>query len=337
MSWQDQLKADPLPWLLEPDSPGVRYLALRDLLDRPDDDPELRAARRLAHAGGPIATVLAAMDAEGFWARPGPGYNPKYRSTAWSMIALAQLGASAAEDERIGRACSYVLGHALAPGGQFSTNGSPSATIDCLQGNLCRALLDLGCRDPRLEPAFEWLARSITGEGVAGAEDRDAAVRYYGYKCGPLFACGANNKLPCAWGATKALLALAKLPASSRTPLIDEAIRQGADFLLGTDPAGAQYPTRTGGKPSPNWWKFGFPVFYITDLLQLAEALVELGYGRDPRLANTLALIREKQDPQGRWPLEYDYAGKTYAGFGTKRQPNKWVTLRALRALKAAG
>ena len=50
MSWQDQLKADPLPWLLEPDSPGVRYLALRYLLDRPDDDPELRAACALRNA-----------------------------------------------------------------------------------------------------------------------------------------------------------------------------------------------------------------------------------------------------------------------------------------------
>jgi len=32
MSWQDQLNGDSLSWLLEPDSPGVRYLALRDLV-----------------------------------------------------------------------------------------------------------------------------------------------------------------------------------------------------------------------------------------------------------------------------------------------------------------
>lgn len=59
-------------------------------------------------------------------------------------------------------------------------------------------------------------------------------------------------------------------------------------------------------KPSGNWWKFGFPVFYVTDLLQLAEALVNLGYGQDPRLAGTLDLIRSKQDANGRWALEYD-------------------------------
>ena len=42
----------------------------------------------------------------------------------------------------------------------------------------------------------------------------------------------------------------------------------------------------------------------------------------------------EKQDAHGRWALEYDYAGKTWVDFGAKRQPNKWVTVRALRAVK---
>ncbi|MFZ2518420.1 MAG: hypothetical protein WA089_06940, partial [Anaerolineae bacterium] len=66
------------------------------------------------------------------------------------------------------------------------------------------------------------------------------------------------------------------------------------------------------------------------------EALVALGYGHDPRLAHAFDVIRAKQDAAGRWPLEYDYAGKTWADFGAKKQPNPWVTLRALRASKAA-
>lgn len=55
------------------------------------------------------------------------------------------------------------------------------------------------------------------------------------------------------------------------------------------------------------------PVFYVTDLLQL---------------------IRDKQDGQGRWPLEYDYTGKTWLNCGPKKQVNKWVTLRALKVIK---
>ncbi|MBI5957812.1 MAG: nitrogen fixation protein NifH [Chloroflexi bacterium] len=337
MSWQDQLSSETLHWLLETDMPGVRYLTLRDLLDYSPDDQELHAAQLAAHTQGPIAVLLDQMDKAGYWVEPGPGYNPKYRSTVWSIIMLAQLGASAAQDERIAQACAYILDHALTAHGQFTTTGAPSGTADCLQGNLCAALIDLGYDDSRLDIAFEWMARSVTGEGVAPVGDRQAEIRYYAGKCGPVFACGSNNKLPCAWGATKVMLALGKWPVERRTPSIERAIQWGVDFLFSTDPATAGYPTGWSEKPSGNWWKFGFPVFYVTDLLQIVEVLVELGHRDDPRLTNALTVIHEKQDAQGRWTLDYDYSGKTWIDLGVKKQPNKWVTYRALRVLKALG
>jgi hypothetical protein len=275
------------------------------------------------------------MDKTGYWVKPGPGYNPKYRSTVWSILLLAQLGASVGEDKRIAQACAYILDHALTDGGQFSISGAPSGTIDCLQGNLAWAMLELGYDDPRLERVFDWMARSVTGEGIAPSTDHQATVRYYAGKCDPTFACGANDKLPCAWGAVKVMLALGKWPRERHTPAMERAVRQGIDFFFSVDPSGAAYPCGYASKPSQNWWKFGFPLFYVTDLLQLVEALATLGKGNDPRLSNTIALLREKQDANGRWALEYDYAGKTWAEFGEKKQPTKWVTLRALRVLKA--
>jgi hypothetical protein len=61
-----------------------------------------------------------------------------------------------------------------------------------------------------------------------------------------------------------------------------------------------------------------------------------LGYASDPRLAHALQLIRDKQDQHGRWVMEYDYTGKTWVDFGPKKAPNKWVTYRALKVLKAS-
>jgi len=339
MSWQTQLRGDSVSWLLQSDSANVRYLAMRDLLDLTPDDKELKAARKSAHQEGPIAYVLDHMEKEGYWVKAGPGYNPKYRSTVWALILLAQLGASVSADPRVAKACDYLLNYNLTAGGQFTTttSGAPSGTVDCLQGNLIWSLMALGCDDPRLASAYEWMARTVTGEGIAPKEEKDTPVRYYAYKCGPNFACGVNGGLPCAWGGVKIMLALASLPIAKRSALIKRAIRVGEDFLFGVDPSTADYPTRTGGKPSRSWWKFGFPVFYVTDILQIAEALVGLGHGRDPRLASTLELIRSKQDEQGRWPQEYEYRGKTWLEFGEKKQPNPWVTLRALRVLKSAG
>ena len=48
------------------------------------------------------------------------------------------------------------------------------------------------------------------------------------------------------------------------------------------------------------------------------------------------AWLLEQQDSRGRWKMEYDLSGKTLAELGEKGQPSKWVTLRALRFLKAA-
>ena len=336
MDRDDDLKQATLSWLLEEKHPGVRYLALRDLLDLEPADPELLAARAQAHQNGPIAQILAAMGEPGWWAEPGPGYNPKYRSTVWSIIMLGQLGAAIDLDRRIETGCRYLVDHTLTEFGQFSASGTPGGTADCLQGNLLSALLDLGYSDPRLEKAFEWMARSLTGEGVAPMGDKNTPIRYYAGKCGPNFACGANNKLPCAWGAVKVVLAFSKLPEDQRTPLINRAIEQGIDFLLSVDPLVAAYPTGYNEKPSGNWWKFGFPVFYVTDLLQNVEALVRLGLGTDPRLSRALAYIEGKQDQDGRWALEYDYVGKTWVDFGTKKQPNKWVTYRAAWVFKHA-
>jgi hypothetical protein len=324
-----------LSWLLESEDLGVRYLALRDLVCLPADNPELVAAKKDAHERGPIAAILQNMHPKGYWSKPGPGYNPKYFSAVWSLTTLAQLGASAAQDERIGQACAYILEKSLTAHGQFGFNGTPSGTVDCLQGNLCAALVGLGFDDPRLESAYEWMARTVTGEGLAANTEKDAPLRYYAYKCGPLFACGANKALSCAWGAAKVMLAFSLWPAVRRTQLIERAIRQGVDFLFSRDPARADYPCGNTPKPSRDWWLFGFPVFYVTDILQIVEVLVGLGYSADPRLANAIQLIRDKQGADGRWDLEYDYAGKTWVDFGPKNAPNKWVSLRALRVLKA--
>jgi hypothetical protein len=328
------MKQEILAWLLEPSDPGVQYLALRDLVEAPEDDPEFIQAKNAAHQAGPISTILEEMDPAGYWVDPGPGYYPKYRGSVWAVIALGQLGASPDIDNRIERAYRNLLEQSLTDCGQFAINGKPSTTVDCLQGNLCAAFLELGIDDPRLDAAFEWMARSVTGEGVAPLNEKKAPLRYYSGKCGPLFACGANNKLSCAWGAVKVMLALSLLPVARRTPLIDRAIAQGSDFLLEGDPARAGYPNGWSSKPSRNWWKFGFPVFYVTDLLQNVEALVRLGYARDPRLEKALSLILEKQDDKGRWLLENGYSGKTWVDFGEKKAPNKWVTLRAARVLK---
>jgi hypothetical protein len=153
------------------------------------------------------------------------------------------------------------------------------------------------------------------------------------------FHCRANSTqrdrsetwLPCAWGAIKALGALAAVPGPVRSDLVQQAIARGVELLLSRDPATADYPSGTG-TVSPLWFRLGFPLGYSSDLLELTDVLAQLGHGGDQRLSRAITIVLSKRDDQGRWPLEHTL-GKTWTSFGEKGAPSKWVTLRALRML----
>lgn len=327
MGWQSELNADPLPWLLEPENPSVRYFALRDLLDRNQTDPEVQAARAAIMESEPVSSILASRHPDGYWVKPGPGYSPSYRATAWQIIFLADLAADGT-DERIRTSCQYGLGHNQAKSGGLSSNGTPSGVWHCHNGNLLYALLTLGlpAEDERIQRALDWQAGAILGDGV---------TYYKSGTSGPGFGCAANSALPCAWGAVKALKAFSLLPTEARAPRIAKAIDAGVDFLLSRDLARADYPYQE--RINSNWFKFGYPLSYTSDVLEALDVLARLGQARDDRLSNAIEFMLSKQDSEGRWKLERTLNGKMWVDIETKGQPSKSVTLRAVRVLKAVG
>jgi hypothetical protein len=134
----------------------------------------------------------------------------------------------------------------------------------------------------------------------------------------------------------KAVLGLARIPPARRSPRVARALELGAEFLLSRDPVDADYPAGWGGVISPSWRKLGFPSGYVADVLQVVEALAELGLARDARLRHALDWIGGKADGDGRWRNQYAYNRKTWVDFEPQGQPSRWVTLRACRVLRAA-
>ena len=222
------LRGDPLPWLLHPDTPAVRHMALRELVGRSSVDAEAADARAMAMSTDPIAAILAAQHPDGYWEKPGPA-TP--RSTAErcgsssSSTSLALIRTDARIQARLRlRPCSQP-GCRLAGSGRLAGLGTapppPSAVIHCLNGNLLRALIGFGWIEDRgVQGAIDWEARAITGEGME---------RWYATgTCGPGFACAANEKAPCAWGARQSPpRAGAHSPADARTPLSSEPSKLG--------------------------------------------------------------------------------------------------------------
>ena len=92
--------------------PSVRYFALRDLMDRPADDPERRAAGESIGKDGWAAGILADQQDGGYWGTfRGNGdelYLPKYVATNWRLLILSDLGLTK-EDPRIDRAAQLLF------------------------------------------------------------------------------------------------------------------------------------------------------------------------------------------------------------------------------------
>jgi hypothetical protein len=331
--WKDKVNGDPVSWLMENDKtqPAVRYYTLRDILGRDENDKEVRAAAAAIMSSGPVPVILSAQQPEGYWGKPGP----RFTGTMPALVFMAQFGADGA-DRRIRTGCEILLSRYI------DSDGAPYDDTYCTAASMGAALIDFGwLGDQRLQTAMEWLARSIDSS--------------------PPFACSHRNaNLPCAWGAIKAMIALNKVPPAQRTRNMQKAIKLGVDFLLSRDPAVADYPFGRGNKPSSNWFQFYYPLLSEADVLQNLEVLVALGQAQNPRLTNALDLVIRKQTQQGRWLLERTYkeladtqeekvlywyqnslrlyiTGKELAEIQEKKgQPSKWVTLRALRVLKAA-
>jgi hypothetical protein len=130
----------------------------------------------------------------------------------------------------------------------------------------------------------------------------------------------------------RALWALNRVPVGGRTPAVEAALQASVDFLLRYDVARAAYPYQE--RINSSWFKFGYPLGYVTDVLLNLEALAEAGYGGDPRLSEAVELLLAQQTEPGRWKMAYSYNGKMWTDIEQKGQPSKWVTLRAVRVLK---
>ncbi len=82
------------------------------------------------------------------------------------------------------------------------------------------------------------------------------------------------------------------------------------------------------------WLQFSYPTRYHYDMLWGLDYLRRAEVEPDERVAEAVALLQEKRDGDGRWPLENPHEGALLFDMeeGAGR-PSRWNTLRALRVL----
>lgn len=296
-------------WLLESQIPTIRYLTRRDLLGLPDDDPQQVADRAAIRATGPGREILARQKSRGFWEEERSYYSPKYTSTHWSMLLLAELEVDPAA-EGVQRGAAYML-QATQKHLEVPRKGWEIG-LTCFWGNVLRYSLYAGQEDhPQIARIVEFTAREA-GRG---------------------WRCPYNSDLPCAWGAARALWGLAALPGELRSaPEVQGAVERALGFLLDEYAlVEADYPADR--KPHPLWYRLNFPLFYQTDILFVLRVLSEWDALEYPAAARALVWLSEQKGKNDRWRGASPFRSRTYPEVSPVEETGRWVTLQAGRLL----
>lgn len=301
-TWKNSLYGDPLPWLLEPDNPSIRYWTLVDLLDRPLNDSEVIDTRAAINGQPFVKELFRLQHPEGYW---GDDETKPYSAQgAVTVLNLLHMH-GVAPDQRTLAGCESYLKFCQNENGGFSlTKKLRSGIFPCTTGEHLPFLVYFGLEDdPRVRAAFAFLIDDMS---------TDEALD-----------CGRYQHQDCLWGAISALNGLAVLPTGMHSERSAQVVDSLANALLD-----ANYDFDGEHK---RWLTFGVPRAW--DLLSALKALAAHGFSQDERFFPLLDRILSRQDDQGcwlcgsvsrTWPLE------------KRNRPSKWVTLDALRLLKQA-
>ena len=316
-----------LKWLLEAENPSVRYWALLDLVELPKEDIEVQETWSSIIKSKVVKTILGAQHPDGYWVHEGDMYLPKYKATTHQLLILAEHGLP--RTLQIEKAIEHIFrfqrtsGHFLTKLPK-SERGMNSTVKDgcCFDGNILYYLIHFGyLDDPRTRSLIDFIMDHHDSENAGWS------CRAYPINLDAVF------PVNCYMGATKILKAFSRIPEKKRTKPIKDVIETEAENILSNYIY--RYLRNQDGsrKDKAGWKRFGFPLFYQSDALEVLDTLTRLEV-TDERMKPALELVEETRGRDGKWLLKDSFNGKMWVDIEEKNRPSKWITLRAMRALK---
>jgi len=323
-----------IAWLLASPEPWTRYRTLLDLLDRPADDAEVRAARAEMLAHPQVRALIGRAAAWG--TEPLKRHNDAGHSL-YALSTLADLGLRA-NDPGLDAVVDQVLAH-QAPEGAFQTvvniptrfggTGEDAWTwIACDAPTVLYALLSLGlASDERVQRGVDLLVSLVDENGwrCGGSPD-------IGKFRGP-----GRKDDPCPIANVYALKALAAAAEGGRQELLEgDAARKGIEMLLGHWAERGQRKMYLFGIGT-DFRKLKYP-FVWYDLLHVTDVLGRFpAVHGDSRFGEMLEALADQAEGEGRYIATSMYRAWKGWSFADKKAPSPWLTFLALRVLKRSG
>jgi hypothetical protein len=327
MSVDSALDAGVLDWLLEPETPSVRFWALQDLIGLERTHSDVAAAQEAVMESASVNAILSAQQPDGHWTNPKDMYLPKYKASTHSLLILAELGAKRTPEIESGLEQLFEFqrdsGHFLTELPK-TARGRASVVKDgsCLDANVLFYMVHFGyIDDPRVQRLVEFIV------GYHSMEEAGWRCRAFPINPDAVF------PLNCYMGGVKTLRSLSMIPPEKRSKEIEAVITREVENVL--ENGVYRYLRNPDGsrKDKAGWKRFGFPLFYQSDALEVLDTLTRLGV-RDDRMEGAVRLVEGARGTDGRWLLKHSFNGKMWVDIDVKKKPSKWITLRAMRTLK---
>jgi hypothetical protein len=269
-----------IEWLLEDDQPSVKYLALRGVLDKSENDSDVQMARKSLAKSGFAKQILDKQLPSGTWYHDKSLFNPTFETTFWMLLILSDFGLTK-EDPRVDKAAQlWMQRNATKDGGFNSSSVNAERGHLCITGNAARMLVNFGYEDnAKVKKSFDWIVDNAAEKG--------------GWSCWN-FGSKRSGRTLDSW---EPLSAFAAYPRQKWTRRMKDACERGAEFFLDRE------LHKQGARFEP-WFRFHYPVHYYYDILVGLDCLTALGYAEDKRLDYAVSLLKEKRRADGLWNLD---------------------------------
>ncbi len=313
--------------LLQSDEPWTRSRTLVDLLDRPEDDAEVRSARASLLAHPRVKQLMAEAAA---WPGPVLKRHNDAGHPLYKLSTLADFGVRA-RDRGVASTLQSVLAHQSLEGAFQTmvnipvafggTNEDTWMWMACDAPTLLYVLLALGKGgDRRVKRAVNHLAGLAQDNGWRCAVTPEFKFRGPGRKADP---CPVANVY-----ALKALSGVPELLDSLPTHAGVEMLLSHWEhqketkfylFGVGTDFRKCKYP------------------FVWYDILHVADVVSRFPFAHsDPRFRKMVQAITAQADAEGRYTAGSMYQSWKGWSFADKKHPSPWLTFLVLRLIKRA-
>jgi hypothetical protein len=303
-----------IDWLMEGD-PAIRWQVLRDLRNASPD--EVVAERARVEHDGWGARLLALEDRDGLWAGgacfpasyTGGEPGQPWTATMHTLQTLQLFGLDPASESAHRAIVRVAQNGRWEHAGQKYFDGEVEP---CINGRTIETGAYFGVD---VAAIVERILAERLDDGGWNCEVENGSVR---------------SSFDTTINVLDGLLDFER--ATGRSAVVRSARRGGEEYLL---ERGLFRRKSTGEVAVPAYLEFAFPYYWHYDVLRALDYFRWSGADPDRRMAEAIAVVRSKRQPDGRWLLDRIHPGHVHfaleGGVGTA---SRWNTLRSLRVLE---